>query len=82
MMCRGLKKGSQPEDRHQRGRWWQKGRPRWGFAPRAFVILEKVYAVKSQDLIFIIESSCWLQYAEWDEEGKFPLSEKCQKPVE
>lgn len=30
-MCRGLKKGSQPEDRHQRGRWCQKGRPRWGF---------------------------------------------------
>lgn len=30
-MCRGFKKGSQPEDRHQRGKWCQKGRPRWGF---------------------------------------------------
>lgn len=39
--------------------------------PQEHSVLEKVYSVKSQDFIFIIESSYWLQYAEWIEGGKF-----------
>lgn len=49
------------------------GEAKMGFCcvPQEHSVLEKVYSVKSQDLIFIIESSYWLQYAEWIEEGKF-----------
>lgn len=49
------------------------GEAKMGFCcvPQEHLVLEKVYSVKSQDLIFIIESSYWLQYAEWIEEGKF-----------